>query len=140
MARPTHRLDIHYVPAPLDERALDLVAGLRQSWAERGWLDDGPGPLGRFRRLRVDDPGQVVLYANQVGGFQVRCPACSAPLAREFARLEPTTCPRCGTSSTTHELDCRPPVAVGRASLVLVDAQQADVPSEPGFRIVWRRL
>lgn len=140
MARPTHRLDIHYVPHELDGRALEAVRELQQTWEERGWLGEGPSPLGSFRRLRLDDPGQTVLYANQLGGFQVRCPACGAPVAAVFGRLEPTTCPRCGTTSSTAQLDCRPPVAVGRASLVLVDAQDANVPEEPGFRIVWRRL
>lgn len=139
MARPTHRLDIHYVPEALDASALDAVRALHESWRSRGWLVPD-GPLGGYRRVRIDDPGEIVLYANSVGGFRVRCPDCGASVAHVFGRLQPTTCASCGATHTTDQLVAEPPIAAGRASLVLVDVESADVPAEPGFRRVWRRL
>ncbi|MEZ4319207.1 MAG: hypothetical protein R3F61_16955 [Myxococcota bacterium] len=96
---------------------------------------------GGFVRARKDDPGEVVLYANQVGGFQVRCPACGTGLAREFRKQGDTVCPSCGGAFPIDALDCRPPVALGRASLVLCDVADAEVTAIPaGWHVILRRV
>ena len=145
MARPTHRLDIHLVPTERDERALLRVQALWSSWIEAGWMDaaglvDPASPIGPCSRVRIDDPGQVVLYANAIGGFQVRCPGCGAAAARAFRPFSTTTCPSCHQGWAIEQLDCRPPVALGRASLVVVQAENPDPPVPPDMNVVWRRL
>ena len=145
MARPTHRLDIHLVPTQRDEQAVGRVRALLQRWEEAGWVDSNgmfrvEGPFGRFKRVRIDDPGVVVLYGNSVGGFQVRCPSCGRSLARELKPFASTQCPQCVGSFELEQLDCRPPVARGRASLVMVDVETAETPIPEGFVRIWRRL
>lgn len=145
MARPTHRLDIHLVPTQRDDGAVERVQELFDAWVAAGWMDaagivDPASPIGPCSRVRIDDPGRVVVYANAVGGFQVRCPRCGAPAARSFRPFAQTHCDGCGGDWTIEQLDCRPPVALGRASLVVVNAENPDPPLPDGMRIVWRRL
>ncbi len=147
--RPTHRLDIHLVPVDRTEAAVTAVSTLWDTWVARGFLESSgaPGPRvnslvdGGFVRARRDDPGAVVLYANQIGGFQVRCPECQTGLATEFRVHEPTACPGCGGRFEVEDLECRPAVARGRASLVLADVGHFEVSEVPeGFVVVHRRV
>ncbi|RME26658.1 MAG: hypothetical protein D6798_06285, partial [Deltaproteobacteria bacterium] len=95
-----------------------------------------PGPradqlvAGGFSTLWVDLPGQRTLYANQLGGVRVACPACGRPLAREFGRAVErwrtggdgaVTCPACGLQRPVTALPLRPPGAFARVALVLAD-------------------
>jgi len=147
-ALPSHRLDVHLVPADRTDRAVAEVWSVWEDWVRRGYLTaEGPGPLagelipGGFVAARVDDPRAVVLYSNQVGGFQVRCPICGHGLAREFRPPGPTRCPECNGSFEVEDLDCRPPVALGRASIVLMDVASAVVNRVPtGWSVVLRRV
>ncbi|MCB9676865.1 MAG: hypothetical protein H6737_17250 [Alphaproteobacteria bacterium] len=146
--RATHRLDLHLVPGDLSEAAAEAVEALWRAWEAQGYLAGrGPGERagalveGGFAHARRDDPGAVVLYANQVGGFQVRCPECGSGLARSLDWAGTTVCPSCGGAFALEALDCRPPVARGRASLVLMDVGStaiAEIP--PGWRVVMRRV
>lgn len=147
--RPTHRLDIHLVPVDRTDAALTAVGEVWDTWVARGFLESSgqPGPSagslvdGGFVRARRDDPGAVVLYANQVGGFQVRCPECQTGLASEFRVKEATECPGCGGRFEVEQLDCRPAVARGRASLVLADVGHFELSEVPdGFVVVHRRV
>jgi hypothetical protein len=148
--RPTHRLDIHLVPLDRGDAALLQVQELWDTWVADGFLEPSgkPGPRaqslvdGGFVRARRDDPGTVVLYANQVGGFRVQCPTCDAALAREFRAQEPTRCPSCGGVFEVEDLVCRPAVARGRASLVLADVGHFEVAAgiPHGFTVVHRRV
>ena len=62
-------------------------------------------------------------------------------LARSLDWAGTTVCPSCGGAFALEALDCRPPVARGRASLVLMDVGStaiAEIP--PGWRVVMRRV
>lgn len=145
--RPSHRLDVLLVP-PDTAGAVAQVRALYEAWVAEGFvLGNRAGPrvdelmTGGFRHVRLDEPGTRVLYANQQGGFHVRCAHCSTPMAEVFEPLGQTRCPGCGVSSTVEQLDCRPSVAVSHAALVLGDAQDSVVRGVPeGWRVVWRRV
>ena len=145
MPRPSHIVDIHLVP-PRDHGP-DAVHALIAAWTDQGYLSDerGPGPLelvrGGFARVRADDPGATVLYANGQGGFRVSCPRCSRPLVDVFAPTGITTCPGCGLAADAEGLVTNPPVALGTASLVLIDVADGAIqaPLPDGWRLVWRR-
>lgn len=136
MARPRRRLDLLWVPDDPD-RALDPAAfeALRARWGSRGWLDGGPdAPAGGFVRLWLDQPERATLYANQVGGFQVRCPAAGASVVPAFIAAvtawraggaRALTCPACGATHALEHLDCRPPIAIARGAVVLSDVRDA---------------
>lgn len=94
---------------------------------------------GGFRSVHVDDPGRVVLYANVVGGFRVRCPRCGANLVPTFNRAlaahraggpRRCTCPGCHADLSLEELDFAPPAGFARMGLVTVDAQHAGLTDE----------
>lgn len=113
-------------------------------WVARGWVGAAgePGPRASellpegFARVRVDAPGRPLLVANQLGGFHVRCPACGAGLARGFDPYGKTRC-ACGGRWAWHALDCRPPIAVGWASVVLCDVGSASFSHTPeGWRAI----
>lgn len=137
MRLPSHRLDLLVVPQPGEEGDVARLGALLGELRDRGVVDGGaPGPEagwlveGGFRFVRVDDPGQVTLYANQQGGFRVACPACSANLVPLFGaarRDGHLTCPRCGVRSQVRELAFAPPAAFGRAALLVADAESSDL-------------
>lgn len=145
--RPSHRLDVLLVP-PDTACAGAEVRALYETWVSEGFVvGNRPGPrageqmTGGFRHVRLDEPGRRVLYANQQGGFHVHCAHCSTPVAAALQPLGQTVCPGCGVASTIEQLDCRPPVAVSHAALVLADAQDSVVRGVPvGWRVVWRRV
>lgn len=137
MPRPTHRLDLYLVPRerPPPGAGTALLTAL----AALGVLTDGGGPgprarelvAGGFGRVRFDDPGTEVLYANQLGGFRVTCPARGANVVPAFqAALQlwraggarSVACPECGAQHDLAELDFAPPAAFGFCALVVADA------------------
>ena len=136
MASRRRRLDLLWVPAD-PERSLDPAAfdALRARWADQGWLDRGPGaPAGGFSRLWLDQPGEATVYANQVGGFQVRCPSEGGSIVPAFyaavtawraGGARSLTCPACGAHHPLEALDFRPPAAIARGAVVLSDVGQA---------------
>ena len=130
--RPSHRLDLIAVFAV--RPAADAIATLQADLKNKGIVDADyrPGPAeesaveGGFARIRFDDPGDDTLYANQQGGFRVRCPVTQHNLVPEFQaawRLRaPLQCPHCQREHQMAELSASPPIAVGRYAVVFADA------------------
>lgn len=129
MPRPSHRIDVLAVPAD-PERSVgqDDFETLKARWAA-GEPDDLVA--GGFRRVWLDLPGRMVLYANQQGGFRVRCPKGGDEIARAFEaahrawrrggeRILP--CPGCGQAHPFDVLEFAPPAAFGRCAVVFADA------------------
>lgn len=127
------RLDILVVPdeleRPPDRRAFEA---LQARWAAEGRLEASDGLVrGGVGGVRLDLPSSVTLYANQLGGFKVRCPVCQASLARDFSKAVQrwrtgsggfaVDCPGCGVTCALDAVDVRPPVAFGRGAVVFVD-------------------
>ncbi|MEQ1508607.1 MAG: hypothetical protein ABMB14_40620 [Myxococcota bacterium] len=144
--RASHRLDLVAVPADADRDAVHGHRLLDRLRAD-GVLDptDGAGPaaerwvVGGFARIRVDDPGIVVLYANRQGGFRVRCPQTGEPVIRAFEAAvtawrsgEPRqlACPSCGRFHALDALDAEPPIAFGAWAVVTADAGSATLTPE----------
>lgn len=139
MPHPSHRLDLLVVPAdPETEIAQAAFERLVQSWEASGWIrGDAPGPgvddllPGGFSRIWRDDPGRVVLYANQQGGFRVRCPRTAANISPAFGAAlvtwkhgEPRVldCPGCGEPHALEDCELRPRGAFARGAIVFADA------------------
>lgn len=138
MPHASHRLDLNLVPGDL-ERDLDRPAldDLFRAWERAGWIaGSSPGPAveglveGGFRRIWVDDPGRITLYANQQGGFHVRCPRCGEGAARAFGKAvqawreggaRSMRCPACEVELALEELILLPPGRFARWALVLSD-------------------
>ena len=96
----------------------------------RGVVDDHGAPGERaswllqagFQRLRLDHPPQPTLYANRIGGFQVRCPVQGVSIVPSFgaamtawraggdAKLH---CPACQRWHGFEDLAYRPDAALG---------------------------
>ena len=162
--RNRSRLDLLCVPTGLDtvlahERWEDLKTG----WIAAGLLDPAGAPTARLvdgggAGLRIDLPTTRVVYANQLGGFRVRCPSCGAGLASEFAhaieraREEGPVRVSCRACHSPHPLEAlvtRPPIRVGRSALILQDVGGSRL-TEPGasairdwigdFSVVLRRV
>ena len=112
---------------------------------------------GGFARIRIDDPGRVTLYANQQGGFRVRCPECGGNLVPAFQRAltrfrrggpRRCRCDGCGADLPLEALEFQPPAAFARISLVTMDAGNASLTAEAArwvaralgpWRVVLRR-
>ena len=108
----------------------------------RGWWSaDGVGGaateelvIGGFRHARVERHPRPMLFANQVGGFQVRCSGCKQPLVRSFSAAvtrhragggHEVTCPSCGQEAPIWSLDFRPPARFARVAVHLMDVGEA---------------
>jgi hypothetical protein len=79
-------------------------------------------------RVRVDLPSSMVLYANQQGGFRVRCGRCTHNLSTKipslrhaFACGSEVCCEGCGEVLTRDLLEFQPPGAFGYGAMVLCD-------------------
>lgn len=166
MILPSHRLDLCIVPEDPESYPRDAMAALIAHWAVRGivnsagWAESNANALveGGFRRLRIDDPGRVVLYANQMGGFRVACPKREGNIVAAFRRAlvasrkgEPRLldCPACGNSHPLEALDYAPAAAFGRVCLVVSDVNDAHLTAEAvaevsdrlgGWTLVRRRV
>lgn len=99
-----------------------------------------PGPqagrlgIGDFARLHLDRPPAPTLYANRLGGFQVRCPETGAPLVADFSRAmgrwraggdRSLDCPSCEHTHLLDDLSFRPPAAIGPWAVVAADVGSA---------------
>ncbi|MBW1881271.1 MAG: hypothetical protein JRJ84_23190, partial [Deltaproteobacteria bacterium] len=93
MPHPGHRVDLALVPKALDAppgRAsfAHLLAALQSQGVigDDGRATEAAGWLvpGGFRNTRLDEPGTMTLYANQQGGFRVKCPVCGANAVPDF--------------------------------------------------------
>ncbi len=138
MPHASHRMDLALVPSDLG-RALDEARyqALTQAWEARGWVKSGaPGPEadalieGGFRRLRLDRPPRLSLYANQQGGFRVACPSTGGDAATAFGKATqrwreggPRTlrCPSCGDEHPLEAMVLSPPGAFGLWAVIVAD-------------------
>ncbi len=123
---PSHRLNAWLVHADPDREpgeglAEDLADAPARAWLEGGW-----------RQARLDRPPRPHLYGNKQGGYLVRCPACTWPLAREAAAAlarwragggRALACPACGGTHALEGLAYRPAAAPGRFAVELRDVQ-----------------
>jgi len=161
--RVRSRLDLICVPKGVDD-VVDVHrwTTARAEWERSGWLVDGAPTAelvdGGGASMRLDVPGARVVYANQLGGFRVWCPACGEGMARPFAKAMEgartggplrAQCAACGVESPFEALKVRPPIRVGRSALVfedvngstLTDAGSSAVEAVLGaFDVVLRRV
>ena len=90
MPHASQRLDLLVLPISMEQPLTsDAEAVIMDRWSVdiRGYSEN----MGRYidggaARVWVDRPGRIVLYANQSGGFRVRCPVSDAILSAEFGR------------------------------------------------------
>lgn len=142
MPRPVSRLDLFVVPDQPDRTVDD--AAVRALGQVSGWwgADGAPGPqaaaLGTdgFRLARIERHDRAVLYANQQGGFRVRCPACATGIVPGFTRLiaswraggdRVVTCAACGWSGGAEDCITEPPARLATAAVHLSHVGAAHV-------------
>lgn len=90
MPHASQRLDLLVLPRSIEQ---PLPAAAEAQLLER-WNVDSRGYSkhidllieGGCARIWVDRPGRIMLYANQTGGFRVRCPQTQAIISSEFGR------------------------------------------------------
>ena len=143
MILPTHRLDLHFVPGDPDAYPILQAAELLEVLRAREVIDGSGYPLrgadwlvpGGFKRLRIDDPGRVVLYSNQIGGFRVACPVAPENVVAAFRAAliawrsggpRQLACPACGQEHALEDLEYRPAAAFGRLSIAIADVEDAN--------------
>lgn len=142
MARASHRLDLVVVAGDPADRPLSVestLGALRDVGVIVGAGEPGPRAealvAGGFVRVRVDDPGRTVLYANGQGGFVVRCPRgtvvthawTSAYAAWKTGGPMEVRCPACGEVHPFGGLDYAPPATYGRFAVVIADAADGEL-------------
>jgi hypothetical protein len=155
------------VVVPVEPESLISAAvfhGLQQVWEKAKLLrgdgvgDDRSGLIsGGFERLRLDLPGRTVLYANQQGGFRVKCAQTGANIAAEFGAAllhwrsggpRGLECSACGLPHALETCVLAPPGAFGASAIVFSDAggielssrARSDLLSAIGrFHVVLRR-
>ena len=141
MPRPNHRVDLLFVPADVervpDAAAFDVV---KQTWTSQGRLGRGAGRdaliIGGFRRLWLDRPDRLTLYANQQGGYYVRCPVTRGNLAPVFSAAVQEwrrggegvlACPHCQKPHPLESVILSPPGAFARGAVVFTDVGSLDM-------------
>ncbi len=130
MPKPSRRLDLVLVSADPDRAGdPDALRGLARALA---------GVSGA-RATRADLPDGVAFYANQQGGFRVRCPETGENLAPAFGPAmqawraggpRSLVCPACGAVHPLAALDFAPLAAFGRGAVVLTDVRSAELPAD----------
>jgi len=149
---PSHRLDLNLVPADPATCPRDRAADLLKMFHTRGvtdkagWASSGAGWLvqGGFRRIRLDDPGRLVLYSNQIGGFRVGCPHQEGAVVGAFREAliawraggpRALVCPACGESHALEDLAYAPAASFGQLAVVISEVEDADITSEAAARV-----
>ena len=137
MPHASHRLDLVLLPVdPEAEPDRPAFADFANRWSGR--LEQAI--VGGARGLRLDDPGRVSLYANQQGGFRVRCPRSGENLASAFSAAverwrsgapRAMCCPACGEEHALEEITLIPPGGFARFAVVFVDAATLNLEPEP---------
>ena len=128
--RPSHRLNLLLVPDDPERSPPDDL--VERAHALAGQLV----VRGGFKLLRVDLPGELVLYSNRQGGFRVQCPGCGENLVpqlgaalmelrRTGARLVP--CSSCNTGHDINDLDYSPSASIARFCIELRDVGGPDL-------------
>ena len=131
MPRPGHRLDVMLVARPVDREVSDVVATRTVELLKSRVKAD-------VRGVRVDRRDRPWLFANQQGGFHVRCPvdgmSVVVPFSRAWARYRDGKGERamrclCGEQHLLEALDFLPMAAFGRVAVTLLDVSSARVVS-----------
>ncbi len=127
MPRPSHRLDLVVLPADPDHPVAPAAArALVAAWRAV--------PPAGARAVRVDLPGEVTLYANQLGGFRVSCPDCAGNVVPAFSAAmaawrrggeRSLRCPACGGEFALESLRYAPDAAFASGGVVLADVSVA---------------
>ena len=134
MPHPSHILDLLIVGAQPDQPVdVDGVKVLFEGWK----VDDlGRSEMltalidGGCARVWLDQPGRLLLYGNQSGGFRVQCPHCKDNLAPAFGRAHRAwkqgaerslVCPGCDKSHALESVVLNPPGAFSSWAIVFSD-------------------
>lgn len=150
MPRPSHRVDLLFLPADLTH-APDAAAfdALEQTWTAEGRI--GPGAdrdaivHGGFRRLWLDLPGRLTLYANQQGGYYVRCPVGGQSIVQTFSEAVQgwrrggafsLTCPACGACHALNAITLAPPGGFALGAVVLSNVASLELAADVRPRLV----
>ena len=135
--RARHRIDVLLVPEELEcEPDRDAFAVVLAGWESTGHFLDGSLISGGFRRVWLDVPGYMALYANQQGGYYVRCPKTQGTIARAFSAAVQTwraggeremRCPECEQVHPLEAVVLAPPGAFAMGAVVFSDAGSLDL-------------
>ena len=140
MPHASHRLDLLVVAFSPDQ-AIDhaRVQALFDEWGvdELGRTSNQNEVVtGGCVRIWLDDPGRLVLYANQSGGFRVFCPSCAANTSSSFGAAHRAWKQggerrfRCSTCQCSHKLEdarIQPPGAFSSWAIVFADVTGTDL-------------
>lgn len=96
---------------------------------------------GGFERVWLDQPGRMLLYANQQGGFRVHCPVNKDNIAGLFGRAlvawkggaaRALGCSACGEQHLLETCELRPPGAFACSAIVFSDVEGIALTVEAG--------
>ncbi len=150
MPRPSHRVDLLFLSADLTH-APDAAAfdALKLAWAAEGRIGPGADPdgivQGGFRRLWLDLPGRLTLYANQQGGYYVRCPVGGQSIVLAFSESVQgwrrggafsLTCPACGSEHPLDAVTLAPPGGFALGAVVLSNVGSLELAADVRQRLV----
>jgi hypothetical protein len=153
MPRPSARLDLIVVSAVVEIDAASIAPGWWALGQAQGWWtgDGRSGPSaaelveGGFVAARLHVEARPRLWANQLGGFQVRCPTGGEPVISAFTKAIGawrdggprvlSACPACGALHPLEALDYRPPAAFAQLAVELIDV--ADGGLRPEAERLW---
>ena len=134
MPRASHRVDLLLVPDDLQRiPCAEAFAVVKQMWTAAGLLEPASGSglvQGGFRRLWLDLPDRLWLYANHQGGYHVRCPQSGGNLAAIFSAAVQDwrhggefalRCPCCDRSHALDAIILAPPGAFARGAVIFSD-------------------
>ena len=135
--RARHRIDVLLVSEEL-ERVPDRGAfeAVLAGWESSGRLRDDSLIRGGTRRIWLDVPGHMALYANQQGGYYVRCPVSQGTVARAFSASvqawraggeRQMRCPACAQVHPLESVVLAPPGAFARGAVVFSDAASLEL-------------
>ena len=147
MPFPRDRLDLYCCQNEIEGTTTrEAYQSLVDKWKAAGIIDasntsnDDRLIKGGFERLWLDTPGKVVLYANNQGGFRVRCKACNNPIAREFSAAltrwrqqngpRSLVCQSCKTDQILEEAQCNPPIRFASGAIVFSGVNSIDMTEE----------
>jgi hypothetical protein len=124
-------LDLLIVAAEPDQSVdVERVEALFRDWrVDQFGRSECPQELieGGCARVWLDQPGRTLLYANQSGGFRVRCPDCHDNIAQAFGvahrgwkqgAARTLVCPGCGVTHALEAVVLQPPGAFSGWAIV----------------------
>lgn len=140
MPHASHRLDILIVAAR-PEQHVDVasVVALFDEWGvdERGRTSNNMAIVeGGCARIWIDQPGRIVLYANQTGGFRAFCPICQANISPAFGAAHmawkrggsrQVLCAECSDPIKLEDVCLQPPGTFSSWAIVFSGALGADL-------------